>query len=125
MKYLKGLGWEALEAHEKALSERALAALKGLDGLTLYGPQTAKDRVAVFSFNLAGLDAGDAGAILDSLGLELRVGNLCAQPLMKHFACAGMIRASFYLYNTLEEVDALAEGLKRAQKMLGKVGAKA
>ncbi len=125
LKYLKGLGWEALEAHEKALSERALAALKGLDGLTLYGPQTAKDRVAVFSFNLAGLDAGDAGAILDSLGLELRVGNLCAQPLMKHFACAGMIRASFYLYNTLEEVDALAEGLKRAQKMLGKVGAKA
>ncbi len=69
---------------------------------------------------------GDAGAILDSLGLELRVGNLCAQPLMKHFACSGMIRASFYLYNTLEEVDACwSDGLRRAQKMLGKAPAKA
>ena len=125
LKYLKDLGWEALEAHEKALTERALERLKAVDGLTLYGPQTAKDRVGVFSFNLAGVDAGDAGAILDSLGLELRVGNLCAQPLMKHFACAGMIRASFYLYNTLEEVDLLVEGLKRAQKMLGKAPAKA
>jgi cysteine desulfurase/selenocysteine lyase len=125
LKYLKDLGWEALEAHEKALTEKALASLQAIDGLTLYGPKTAKDRLGVFSFNLAGVDAGDAGAILDSLGLELRVGNLCAQPLMKHFACAGMIRASFYLYNTLEEVDLLAEGLKRAQKMLGKAPAKA
>jgi SufS family cysteine desulfurase len=125
LKYMKTLGWEALEAHEKALTERALERLKAVDGLTLYGPQTAKNRLGVFSFNLAGVDAGDAGAILDSLGLELRVGNLCAQPLMKHFACAGMIRASFYLYNTLEEVDLLVEGLKRAQKMLGKAPAKA
>ena len=125
LKYLKALGWEALEAHEKALTEHALKRLLAIEGLKLYGPQTAKDRIAVFSFNLEGVDAGDAGAILDSLGLELRVGNLCAQPLMKHFTCAGMIRASFYLYNTLEEVDALAEGLLRAQKMLGRPKAEA
>jgi cysteine desulfurase/selenocysteine lyase len=125
LKYLKDLGWEALEAHEQALTKHALSRLQAIEGLTLYGPRTPQERLGVFSFNLEGVDAGDAGAILDSLGLELRVGNLCAQPLMKHFACAGMIRASFYLYNTLEEVDLLAEGLKRAQKMLGKAPAKA
>jgi cysteine desulfurase/selenocysteine lyase len=122
---MKALGWEALEAHEAVLTARALERLQAIDGLTLYGPATTKDRIGVFSFNLEGVDAGDAGAILDSLGLELRVGNLCAQPLMKHFACSGMIRASFYLYNTLEEVDALAEGLLRAQKMLARPKVKA
>ena len=119
LKYLKNMGWEALEVHEKALTEYALDRLKSIEGLTLFGPQTADQRIGVFSFNLAGIDPGDAGAILDSLGLEVRVGNLCAQPLMKHFACSGMVRASFYLYNTKAEVDLLIEGVLRAQKMLG------
>jgi cysteine desulfurase/selenocysteine lyase len=118
IEYLKDLGWDAIAVHEKTLIEAALPRLLAVSGLNLYGPKTAEGRLGVFSFNLQGVDAGDAGALLDSMGIELRVGNHCAQPLMKHLGCTGTIRASFYLYNTLQEVDQLMAGLAKVQSML-------
>ena len=123
LQYLKKIGWEALHAHEQDLVGATLKAFAKIEGLRLYGPAGPEKRVAVFSFNLAGINAQDVGALLDSMGLALRVGNHCAQPLMARFACPGMVRASFYLYNTVEEVEKLAEALVRIQKMLGKEAA--
>ncbi len=117
--YLRALGWPAVEAHERALCARALAALRGVEGLRLRGPAAPEGRVAVFSFSLEGVDPFDAGALLDAQGIEVRVGNHCAQPLMAHLGAGdGLIRASAYLYNTASEIDALAEGLRRAVSKL-------
>jgi cysteine desulfurase / selenocysteine lyase len=118
VKYLKDLGWDALREHEESLCAYGLEQLAGVEGLKLYGPKQAKDRVAVFSFALEGVDAGDAGALLDAQGIEVRVGHHCAQPLMDSLGLAGLIRASAYLYNTREELDALVAGLKRAVSKL-------
>ena len=120
LKYLKDLGWDAIQSHEQLIVKAALARLQMIDGLRLYGSKDASKRVGVFSFNLEGANAQDVGALLDSMGLALRVGNHCAQPLMARYACSGMVRASFYLYNTLEEVDKLGEALLKVQKMLSK-----
>ena len=116
--YFKNIGWEALAEWEETLKEKALAGLKSIPGLKLFGPADTKDRVAVFSFNLEGINPQDIGAMMDSYGIAMRVGNHCAQPLMACYQVPGMVRASFYLYNTLEEVDAMVAGLKKAQKML-------
>ena len=113
VRYLKAIGWDALRAHEDALTAHGLRALAGVEGLKLYGPREARDRVAVFSFSLEGVDAGDAGALLDAQGIEVRVGHHCAQPLMDSLGVPGLIRASAYLYNTAAEIDALAAGLKK------------
>ncbi|HTB22318.1 MAG TPA: SufS family cysteine desulfurase [bacterium] len=118
VKYLKAIGWEALRAHEEALCAYALKKLAGVDGLKLYGPSGPRDRVAVFSFSLAGVDAGDAGALLDAQGIEVRVGNHCAQPLMEELCVPGLIRASAYLYNSPGEIDALVAGLERVVSKL-------
>ncbi|MGH7443032.1 MAG: aminotransferase class V-fold PLP-dependent enzyme, partial [bacterium] len=113
LRYLRDLGWQAIQAHEAVLCERALEQLAGVDGLKLYGPAASEGRVAVFSFSLAGIDPYDAGALLDAQGIEVRVGHHCAQPLMDSLGAEGLIRASFYLYNTPAEVDALATGLHK------------
>jgi cysteine desulfurase/selenocysteine lyase len=118
LKYLKDIGWEALQAHEQELIQATLSHFSKIKGLRLYGPASPSSRVGVFSFNLEGANAQDVGALLDSMGLALRVGNHCAQPLMQRFACSGMVRASYYLYNTLEEVEQLAEAIVKIQKML-------
>ena len=120
LKYLNALGWEAIQKHEAELAEAMLGHLSNIEGLRLYGGAKVEDKIAVFSFNLEGTNAQDVGALLDSMGLALRVGNHCAQPLMARFECPGMVRASFYLYNSLDEVDALAAAILRVQKMLGK-----
>ena len=120
LQYLKALGWEAIQAHEKRLSEAVLERFSQIEGLRLFGSKDAQDRVAVFSFNLAQANAQDVGALLDSMGLALRAGNHCAQPLMARFACPGMVRASFYLYNTLDEVEKLGEALEKAGRILSK-----
>lgn len=124
LKYLRALGWEAIQAHEAALTSAVLERFSKIEGLRLYGSKTASERIAVFSFNLEGANAQDVGALLDSMGLALRVGNHCAQPLMARFECPGMVRASFYLYNTLDEAALLGDALMRVRKMLGKEAAK-
>ncbi len=123
LKYLKDLGWEALAAHEAALTRHALDRLKAIEGLTIYGPQDEKQRLGVFSFNLDGCDPQDVGALLDSMGIATRTGNHCAQPLMAHYGCGGMVRASFYLYNTVQEADQLADALLKIRGMLRKQAA--
>jgi cysteine desulfurase/selenocysteine lyase len=118
LRYLKKLGWEAMQAHERALCAHALKRLGAIEGLKLYGSKDPDKRISVFSFNIEGANSQDVGALLDSMGIAVRAGNHCAQPLMARFSCPGMVRASFYVYNTLEEVDALAEALLKVRGML-------
>ena len=98
------------------LLERAKETLLKIEGLTPIG--TAKDKVSVFSFILDGVHPHDAGTVLDESGIALRVGHHCTQPLMKRFSVPATIRASFSIYNTLEEIDILAKGIKEVQEIL-------
>ena len=105
-----------IEAHETALLRRATERLSAIDGLRIYG--TTEDKCAIVSFNVEGVHPYDMGMILDKLGLAVRTGQHCAEPVMDHYATTGMCRASFALYNTLGEADALADGVARAVRML-------
>ena len=105
-----------IEAHETALLRRATERLSAIDGLRIYG--TTEDKCAIVSFNVEGVHPYDMGMILDKLGIAVRTGLHCAEPVMNHYATTGMCRASFALYNTLGEADALADGVARAVRML-------
>ncbi len=106
----------AVEEHERTLLRHASEQLSAIDGLRIYG--TTADKCAIVSFNVEGVHAYDMGMILDKLGIAVRTGQHCAEPVMTHYGVAGMCRASFALYNTLAEVDALADGVARAVRML-------
>ena len=116
IRYVEALGMERIEQHEQALLRRATEALSDIGGLRIYG--TTPDKAAIVSFNVEGVHPYDLGMILDKLGIAVRTGTHCAEPVMTHFGITGMCRASFALYNTEEEIDRLAEGVKRAVKML-------
>ena len=105
-----------IEAHETALLRRATERLSAIDGLRIYG--TTEDKCAIVSFNVEGVHPYDMGMILDKLGIAVRTGQHFAEPVMDHYATTGMCRASFALYNTLGEADALADGVARAVRML-------
>lgn len=105
-----------VEAHEQALLQRAAERLSAIDGLRIYG--TTPGKCAIVSFNLEGVNGYDIGMILDKLGIAVRTGQHCAEPVMTHYGVTGMCRASFALYNTPAEVDALAAGVERAARML-------
>ena len=105
-----------IEAHGRALLQRAEERLAAIDGLRIYG--TTADKCAIVSFNVEGVHPYDMGMILDKLGIAVRTGQHCAGPVMDHFGVTGMCRASFALYNTLAEADALADGVARAVRML-------
>ena len=105
-----------VEAHEAALLHRATERLTAVDGLRIYG--TTPGKCAIVSFNVEGVHPYDMGMILDKLGIAVRTGQHCAEPTMTHFSTTGMCRASFALYNTLAEADALADGVERAVRML-------
>ncbi|WP_294282467.1 cysteine desulfurase [uncultured Chryseobacterium sp.] len=111
-------GHENIRTHENALLEYAQRQLLEIEGLKVYG-EKAK-RTGVVSFNLEGIGiASDVGMILDKLGIAVRTGHHCTQPIMSFFNIAGTVRASFAVYNTFNEIDVLVEGVKKAQKMLG------
>ena len=115
--FMKKVGIQNIRNHENALLEYAQKKLLEIDGLKIYG-EKAK-RAGVVSFNLEGVGiASDVGMILDKLGIAVRTGHHCTQPIMEFFKVAGTVRASFAVFNTLEEVDKLAEGVKKAQRML-------
>ena len=115
--FMKKLGIQNIRNHENTLLEYAQKKLLEIDGLKIYG-EKAK-RAGVVSFNLEGVGiASDVGMILDKLGIAVRTGHHCTQPIMDFFNVAGTVRASFAVFNTLEEIDALAEGVKKAQRML-------
>ena len=115
--FLNGLDRAAVLAHEEALLAHATAALSAIKGVKLYG--TAPDKAAIVSFTLEGVHPHDIGTILDHEGIAVRVGHHCAQPIMDRFGIPGTVRASFGLYNTLEEVDALARGLAKVREIFG------
>ena len=115
--YLNGIGRSAIHAWESELARYALERLGKIPGIRIFGPQSAENRGAVFSFLLDGIHPHDVGSFLDADGIAVRVGHHCAQPLMRRLGVEGTCRASFYFYNTLADADRLAEALLRAQKV--------
>ena len=113
--YVNKVGLTHIASHESALIEKAAAMLAELDGVTIYGPP---DRTGAISFNFEGVHHYDLGTLLDQMGLALRTGHHCCQPLMARFGVAGTLRASFALYNTEQEIDSLEAALKKALMML-------
>lgn len=116
VKFMQRFDAREIGAHEELLLLRASERLAQIDGLTIYG--TAPHKCAIVSFNVEGVHPYDLGMILDKLGIAVRTGQHCAEPVMTHYGVTGMCRASFALYNTLSEVDALADGVARAVRML-------
>ena len=116
IKYLTEFDVGEIAAHEHRLLEVATAELSKIDGLTIYG--TAPDKAPILSFTVESTHASDIGAVLDKLGIAVRTGTHCAQPLLAHYGQTSVCRASFAIYNTVEEAFALAEGVAKAVKML-------
>ena len=116
VRYLSGLDLEAVECHEAQLTAYAQAQLERIDGLRIYGKCRGKS--SIVSFNIDGVHHYDVGMILDKLGIAVRTGQHCAEPVMVHYGVTGMCRASIAMYNTREEIDALCRGVERAVRML-------
>ncbi len=114
--YVDKIGLENIAAHEAEILNYATKKVKELGGITIYGK--ASNKVSVLSFNIDGAHHYDTGMILDKLGIAVRTGTHCTEPIMQHFGITGTVRASFALYNTFEEVDRLVDGIIRAKKML-------
>ncbi len=114
--YLQSIGFQAIGQYEQELSAYTLEKLGAIKGLKLYG--NAEERISVFSFLLDQIHPYDAGMILDKMGIAVRTGTHCTQPVMDHFGIEGTIRASLVFYNTMEEVDALVGGIKKTMDML-------
>ena len=117
--YLSALGMENVRAHEEALTAYALRRLRQLEDIIVYGPKDASQRGGVISFNYPGIHPHDVGTILDREGVAIRAGHHCAQPLMRRLGVTGTVRASFYIYNTPEEADALIEGVEKVRAFFG------
>jgi len=114
--YLNEIGFEAISHHEHELLVYATEKLLEIDGLKIYG--TAKEKASVISFNIEGIHPYDIGTIIDNLGIAVRTGHHCAQPVMDFYKIPGTIRASFAFYNTKQEVDELVDSVKKAKLML-------
>jgi cysteine desulfurase/selenocysteine lyase len=115
--YLTTIGMPAIAWHEKELTSYALDALSTVEGLRIFGPTTAVGRGGTISFALDGIHPHDVGQVLDSLGIQVRVGHHCARPTCVRFGVPATTRASFYLYTTQDEVDALVRGLAQVRKV--------
>ena len=114
--YINSIGIDEIENYEHELIYYATNQLLAIEGLKIYG--TAKNKTSVISFNIEGIHPYDIGTILDKLGIAVRTGHHCAQPVMDFFGIPGTVRASFSFYNTKEEVDALVEAVRKARQML-------
>ncbi len=115
--YLENIGMESVREHERRLGEYAYRRLSEIEGITIYGPE--KDRAGLVSFSLPDVHPHDVSQLLDAEGIAIRSGHHCAQPLMRRLGVAATARASLYLYNTEEEVDALVEALVRTREFFG------
>ena len=113
--YLGSIGLDRVEAHEQELTRYCMEQLQTIDGMTIYGPADNHD--AVVSFNVGQIHHLDLGTLLDRLGIAVRTGHHCAQPLMDRLGVSGTVRASFALYNTKEEIDVLVAGIRRVSQM--------
>jgi cysteine desulfurase/selenocysteine lyase len=114
--YMNSIGFEAIAAYEHELLEYATKKLNTIEGMQIYGPKINK--TSVISFNIQGVHAYDLGTIVDKLGIAIRTGQHCAQPIMDFFKVSGTARASFCFYNTKKEIDTFVEGVKKAAMML-------
>lgn len=119
VKFLEEVGMNNIHAHEKKLTERALRQLKEIPGLRIIGPETTENRGGAISFTVEGVHPHDLGQILDDHGVSIRVGHHCAWPLHRACGAQSTARASFYLYNTEEEVDKLVDAIKAAREFFG------
>ena len=113
---MNAIGFEHISAYEHELLQYATQNLLQIEGLKIYG--TAKEKTSVISFNIEGIHPYDIGTILDKMGIAVRTGHHCAQPIMDFFKIPGTVRASFAFYNTKAEIDALVEGVQKAKMML-------
>jgi len=117
--YLSAIGMDRIAAHEQQVTAYALAALQEIDGLTVVGPKEAVDRGGAISFTLEGVHPHDVSQLLDSRGVAVRAGHHCAKPAHLRFGVQSTTRASFYLYTTEQEIDALVEALHHTKKYFG------
>ena len=113
--YIEAIDFDAIQRHEEELTSYCMEQLQTIDGMHIYGPTDKRD--AVVSFNVGDIHHLDMGTLLDRLGIAVRTGHHCAQPLMDRLGISGTVRASFALYNTKEEVDALVAGIRRVSQM--------
>ncbi len=114
--YMNAIGFDQIDAYEHELLAYATKQLLEIEGLRIFG--TSKNKTSVISFNLEGIHPYDVGTLLDKMGIAVRTGHHCAQPIMDYFKIPGTVRASFAFYNTKKEIDALVEGVKKAKMML-------
>ena len=114
--YIESLGFDAIQQHEQELTRYCMEQLQTIPGMKIYGP-TCEAKDAVVSFNVGNIHHLDIGTLLDRLGIAVRTGHHCAQPLMDRLGISGTVRASFALYNTKEEVDTLVAGIRRVAQM--------
>jgi cysteine desulfurase/selenocysteine lyase len=119
--YLEGLGMDAVRAHEIEITRYAIERLRALDGVTLYGPLDAAEKGGAVAFNYGELHPHDLSQVLDQHGIAIRAGHHCAQPLMRRLDVVATARASFYIYNRKDEVDALVEGIRATDRIFGNV----
>ena len=124
IEYIDSIGFDAIQQHEQELTRYCMEQLQTIPGITIYGPQRSvvtgqwsMNKDAVVSFNVGDIHHLDLGTLLDRLGIAVRTGHHCAQPLMDRLGISGTVRASFALYNTMEEVDALVAGIQRVVQM--------
>ena len=116
IKWMESVGVENIASHEQSLTKYAHQELLKIEGLRIYG--TAEHKAAVVSFLVEGVHPSDLGTLLDQLGVAVRTGHHCTEPLMNWFNIPGTVRASFAAYSTFEDIDSLVAGLERAIKML-------
>ena len=121
IEYMEVIGLDAIQQHEQELTRYCMEQLQSIDGMTIYGPSVINDSIAdkdaVVSFNVGNIHHLDMGTLLDRLGIAVRTGHHCAQPLMNRLGISGTVRASFALYNTKEEIDTLVAGIRRVSQM--------
>ncbi len=118
VEYLEGVGLDAVHAHEAALATAAVAALSQVEGMRILGPVRGGERAGVVPFVIEGTSAQDVATLLDAEGVAVRAGHHCAQLAVDRYGLTATVRASFYLYNTIEEAARLADGVQRAREML-------
>lgn len=116
--YIQNIGMDFIAQHEHKLLEYATKQILSIGDITIYGVSDISKKAGVISFNINGVHPYDVGTILDKMGIAVRTGHHCAQPIMEFYHIPGTVRVSFALYNTFEEVDILVEGLKKAKRML-------
>ncbi|HVL51888.1 MAG TPA: aminotransferase class V-fold PLP-dependent enzyme, partial [Actinomycetota bacterium] len=113
------IGWDAIRRHEVEITRYALERLAAIPDITVYGPKDAANKAGLVSFNIGDIHPHDVGTIMDGKGVAIRAGHHCAKPLMRKLGVSATNRASFYIYNTPSDVDALVDALESCREMFG------